>query len=76
MLSKGIVFLNGFVQYVAHLPGAVTNQLSVNNLQVIFLYILIYCIHLFFKNGKKKWFVFALISICFFLLIRILTFGK
>lgn len=74
MLGKGIRFLNGFVQYVAHLPGAVTDQLSVNWVQVVLLYILTYCTYLFFTTGGKKWFISALISVCLFLVIRILAF--
>ena len=73
LLGKLIAILNGFVEYVAHLPGAVTDQLSENGLQVVLLYILIYCIYCFFKNGEKKWMLSGLIFIGFLLLVRILS---
>ncbi len=76
VLIKLIDLLNGFVQYLSHLPGAVTNQLNINIPQVILQYLLIYCMFRFFNKAEKKWFALALISVCVFLFIRILTWNS
>lgn len=52
ILEKGTGCLNGFVQYTAHLPGAVTDRLSVNLFQVFLLYIMIWCLYRFFRLSK------------------------
>ncbi|MDP4131915.1 MAG: ComEC/Rec2 family competence protein [Bacteroidota bacterium] len=52
ILGKEIGLLNGFVQYTADLPGAVTDRLSVNLLQVILLYMMIYCIYRYLSPSK------------------------
>ncbi|MFI5124416.1 MAG: ComEC/Rec2 family competence protein [Chitinophagales bacterium] len=74
LLDKGIGFLNGFIQYIARLPGAITDQLTENGWQVVILYFLIYAVYNFLKTGGKKWMVSALIFTCFFLLVRIFTY--
>jgi hypothetical protein len=64
------------VQYLSQLPGAVTNQLSINIPQVILQYLLIYCLVRFFNKGEKKWFTLGLVSICLLFFIRILTWNS
>lgn len=76
VLIKLIDLLNGFVQYLSQLPGAVTNQLSINIPQVILQYLLIYCLVRFFNKGEKKWFTLGLVSICLLFFIRILTWNS
>jgi competence protein ComEC len=76
LLSKGIGFLNGFIQYIAHLPGAVTDQLRINFTQMIFLYILIGCGYHFFRTGGKRWLISAQVSVLIFLFLRIFASGK
>ncbi len=73
VLIKLIDLLDGFVQYLSHLPGAVTNQLNINIPQVILEYLLIYCMFRFFNKAEKKWFALGLVSVSVFLFIRILT---
>lgn len=52
ILEKGTACLNGFVQYTAHLPGAVTDGLSINLFQVFLLYIMIWCLYRFSRLSK------------------------
>ena len=70
ILEKGIGFLNGFVQYVARLPGAVTDQLTENAWQVAILYFLICAVYCFLRTGKKKWLLLGLASVCLYLIMR------
>jgi competence protein ComEC len=73
LLGKGISLLNGFVRYIAHLPGAVTGQLMENGWQVAILYFLICATYCFLTTGKKKWLLLGLASVCLYLLIRALS---
>jgi competence protein ComEC len=72
-LGWSIWLLNGFVKYMAGLPGAISDQLAVDGWQVLLLYSLIGSGWIFFRTGGKKWLFAALVSICLFLLIRLLT---
>jgi competence protein ComEC len=54
-LALGLLirFLNGFIQYVSSLPGAVLGPLSLNIPRLILIYLVIFCFYHFMKSKEK-----------------------
>jgi competence protein ComEC len=73
LLGRGISLLNGYIEYIARLPGAITGRLAENGWQVAILYFQIYFIYRFLRSGNKKWLISWLVFFSLFLLARLLT---
>jgi len=71
LLGFLIRILNGFIQYVSHLPGAVVGQLVLTLPQMIFMYFIIFCFYRFLKLKEKRWLLAGLCVICLFQFIRL-----
>jgi len=71
LLGFLIRILNGFIQYVSHLPGAVVGQLVLTLPQMIFVYFIIFCFYRFLKLKEKRWLLAGLCVICLFQFIRL-----
>jgi competence protein ComEC len=71
LLSLMIKCLNGFVQFVSHLPAAVVKPLALDVPGLILIYFMIYCTYHFLVLRQKNWSIGILVSICLFLIFRL-----
>ncbi len=72
LLGILIKFLNGFILYVSHLPGAVIAQLALTLPQLIIMYFTIFCFYRFVKWKENKWLLVSLGSICLFQILGLI----
>ncbi len=64
ILGLLIHFLNGFIFYIAKLPGAVITQLTLTLPQLILFYFIIFCFYRFLILKQKNWLFAGLGIIC------------
>ena len=70
ILSLLIQALNVFIAHISKMPGAIIPQLSLTLLQLILIYIIIFCFYRFGKIKEKLWLIAALASISIFQITR------
>jgi competence protein ComEC len=61
-----IRILNGFIEHVSRLPGAVIGELAFPLHQVILVYFIIFCFYCFLILKNKSWLLSGLGAICVF----------
>jgi len=64
LLGLLIHFLNGFIFYIAKLPGAVITQLTLTLPQLVLFYFIIFCFYRFLILKQKNWLFAGLGIIC------------
>jgi competence protein ComEC len=64
--------LNGFIQYVSEIPGAVTSHLLLSGSQLFLVYFIQFCFYRFLILKQKTWFLTGLTGICLFQIARLL----
>lgn len=70
LLGVGVQFLNGFINYMSRLPGAVIEKLDITLPQLFIIYLIAFCIYQIMVKKDKYW-LFALMgSICAFQLLH------
>ena len=72
LLGLLIEFLNGFIRYVSHLPGAVIADLTLSLPQVVIVYITIFCFYRFLRWKENKWLLVSLGSVCLFQILGLI----
>ena len=72
VLGKLISVLNGFIDHLSRLPGAVVANLQITFPGVILLYTIIFCSYHFVKYGRKIWLFTLLGILAVFLFIRLI----
>ena len=70
LLGIGVQFLNGFINYISRLPGAVIEKLVITLPQLFIIYLMIFCIYQFMVKKDKYWLFSILVSICVFQLLH------
>jgi len=73
-LALGLLIriLNGFIQYVSSLPGAILGPFSLNIPRLILIYFMIFCLYHFIKSKEKKWLFIILAGIGIFQFLNII----
>jgi competence protein ComEC len=72
MLDLLIRFLNGYINYVSRLPGAVVGQFTINIPQLILIYFILFCFYQFLNRKEKTWLLTGLAAICIFQFINLI----
>jgi competence protein ComEC len=67
-----IRILNGFIEHVSQLPGAVVGQLRFTMPELIEVYFIIFCFYRFLKLKEKSWLFTGLSAICLSQIIRLI----
>jgi competence protein ComEC len=71
LLNLMIICLNGFIQFVSHLPAAVVTPLALSGPGLALTYLMIYSIYRFLLFRQKQWLLVALSAISLFLIFRL-----
>jgi competence protein ComEC len=72
ILNYMIHFLNGFVQYISRLPGAVVSHLNISLILVFLIYFVIFCFYRFLFLRRVSWLIAGLASISFWQLLHLI----
>jgi competence protein ComEC len=64
--------LNGFIQYVSQIPGAVISHLILTGPQLILVYFILFCLYRFLILKQTTWLLTGLACICLFQILRLL----
>jgi len=72
ILGMLIRVLNGFINHLSGLPGAVIGNLRLSLIGVILFYAIIFCSYQFVKYRRKTWFFSGLGILAVFLFIRMI----
>ena len=65
--------LNGFIDHLSGLPGAVVGNLQISLSGMILIYVMIFCLYHFIKCRNKTWMFTGLGLLAAFLFIRLIT---
>jgi competence protein ComEC len=71
LLKLMIICLNGFIQFVSHLPAAVVTPLELSGPGLVLTYLNIYCFYRVLLFRQKHWLLIALSAISLFLISRL-----
>ncbi len=71
ILSYIVDFMNWFVKYIEHLPGAITSNISFNIWQVLLFYLSIILATRFVMNKKIMWLRYFLVSVILILMLNV-----
>jgi competence protein ComEC len=72
LLGFLIRLLNGFIEKVSHLPGAVLGNLNYNLISIILLYFILFSFYHYLRRKEKGWLFAGLGSIPVFQIIRLI----
>jgi competence protein ComEC len=72
ILNYMIHFLNGFVQYISRLPGAVVSHLNISLPLVFLIYFVLFCFYRFLFLRRVSWLVVGLASYSIWQLLHLI----
>lgn len=71
LLGILVEFLNVFIRYISHLPGAVIGPMNITMAQLELLYLILFCFYRFLCLKEKIYLLPALALICLFQILRL-----
>jgi competence protein ComEC len=71
LLNYMIHFLNGFVIYISHLPGAVVSHLTISFYLLFVIYFVLLCFYRFLRYKRVSWLIAGMAGISIWQLIRL-----
>jgi competence protein ComEC len=72
LLETGIRILNGTINRISHLPGAVISPLTLSAPELFLCYVVVLCFYQFLRRKENKWLISGMVSICCFQFLRLL----